>query len=379
MSVRSRPRAATSVATSVLTVPARNRASARSRWPCDMSPCSASGRHVAAMELLREPVGAALRPDEDEREAALALELLDQPVELAVGRDRDEGVLDLALLDDPRAAGPRSGTRRSCRRGRARRPRRRAWPRRASSGARAGSRRTIRSTCGLKPMSSIRSASSRTRHPDAVERDEPALDEILEAAGRRDQDVGAARALRLARDRRAAVDGRDAELLRAWPISSSSAGDLRRELAGRHEDERRRLAVGGLGALDDRQAEGEGLARAGRRLGQHVEAGERVREDERLDRERRGDAALLERTAQLRRSRRARGKTLETCCCSTPWFGVRDKPTRNARRRNEKLNLTGRPVAVRAHRVAVERSAERSFRSLRTSASRGPCRSVTVS
>ena len=45
-----------------------------------------------------EPVGAALRPDEDEREPALGLELLDQPVELAVGGDRDEGVLDLALL-----------------------------------------------------------------------------------------------------------------------------------------------------------------------------------------------------------------------------------------------------------------------------------------
>ena len=129
---------------------------------------------------------------------------------------------------------------------------------------------------------------------DAVERDEPALDEILQPARRCDQDVRAAGGLRLRRDPRAAVDGRNAEIL---PLGERRelGRDLGRQLAGRHENERGRLAVGGLGALDDRQAEGEGLARAGRRLRQHVEAGERVRKDERLDREWCDDASLLER------------------------------------------------------------------------------------
>ena len=41
-------------------------------------------------------------------------------------------------------------------------------------------------------MSSMRSASSSTSIADVVERDEPPLDEILQAAGRRDDDVRAA-------------------------------------------------------------------------------------------------------------------------------------------------------------------------------------------
>ena len=91
------------------------------------------------------------------------------------------------------------------------------------------------STCGLKPMSSIRSASSRTSVRTRSSETEPALDQILEAAGRGDEDVSAARALGLARDRRAAVDGRDAELLRAAD-QLELAGDLRAELARRDED-----------------------------------------------------------------------------------------------------------------------------------------------
>ena len=46
---------------------------------------------------------------------------------------------------------------------RTRRPRRPSWPRRASSGGRAGGAPRMRLSWGLNPMSSIRSASSRTR------------------------------------------------------------------------------------------------------------------------------------------------------------------------------------------------------------------------
>ncbi len=58
-------------------------------------------------------------------------------------------------------------------------------------------------------------------------------------------------------------------------------GDLGRELAGGDEDEGAGAAGRAGGALDERQAEGERLARAGRRLGEDVEPGERVGEHER--------------------------------------------------------------------------------------------------
>ena len=70
---------------------------------------------------------------------------------------------------------------------------------------------------------------------------------------------------------------------------------LQRELARRHEDE----CAGALARpgrpLDERQAEGERLAGAGRRLGEDVEAGERVRKDEVLDGKGMGDAGGGER------------------------------------------------------------------------------------
>ncbi len=64
----SRPRAATSVATSVRTLPESKRASARSRWAWALSPWIASAVDVVAAQLLDEPVGAGLGAHEDERE-----------------------------------------------------------------------------------------------------------------------------------------------------------------------------------------------------------------------------------------------------------------------------------------------------------------------
>ena len=75
-------------------------------------------------------------------------------------------------------------------------------------------------------------------------------------------------------------------------IVAQLVDDLQGELAGRGEDQRRRAAVVGLDALDQRDAEGERLARAGRRLDEHVVAVEDILDDELLDGERRGDSAL---------------------------------------------------------------------------------------
>ena len=55
----------------------------------------------------------------------------------------------------------------------------------------AGQSATIRSTAGRKPMSSIRSASSRTSIRIVLEREGAAGEQVLEPAGSRDEDVRA--------------------------------------------------------------------------------------------------------------------------------------------------------------------------------------------
>ena len=111
---RSSPRAATSVATSVVTLAAAEpleRALARSLRHVAVQ---RAGVNVRALELLDEALRAALRADEDEREIAVALELLHERVDLRGGRDRDELVLDLALLELLRQLGLERGPRSAC-------------------------------------------------------------------------------------------------------------------------------------------------------------------------------------------------------------------------------------------------------------------------
>ena len=79
----------------------------------------------------------------------------------------------------------------------------------------------------------------------------------------------------------------------AWAERRQHVVDLERQLAGGHEHEPARLArLGGLEALEHRQAEGEGLARAGLGLAAHVAAGEGVGDREPLDGEGLGDALV---------------------------------------------------------------------------------------
>jgi hypothetical protein len=129
---------------------------------------------------------------------------------------------------------------------------------------------------------------------DAAERDEPALDQILKTAGRRDDDVRALQALCLRAHRRAAVRERDLHAL-GRRVRGDLLGDLERELPGRHEHERLGCRAVDVDALDERHAESECLARAGRRLREDVAAGECVGQDERLDVERLDHAADRER------------------------------------------------------------------------------------
>ena len=120
---------------------------------------------------------------------------------------------------------------------------------------------------------------------DTLERDEPALEQVVETTGGRDQDVRLARPPGLRVDRLAAVDRADAKAFGCGE-RLDVGGHLGGELAGRDEHERRRLAAAVGRALDERQPEGERLAGSRRRLGEDVAARERVGDDELLDRER---------------------------------------------------------------------------------------------
>ena len=163
MSARSSPRAATSVATSVDACPLSNRRSARSRWPWLRSPCSATASTWWKASFLTSRSAPRRRSHEHEREPAISAEELREGRDLVVRLHREEAVLDLALAPRARWAPPRSGRGRSCTRAA-------SSPTVESSVAEKnivclafGTWRTMRSTWGLKPMSSIRSASSRTR------------------------------------------------------------------------------------------------------------------------------------------------------------------------------------------------------------------------
>ena len=178
-----------------------------------MSPCSAAALHVVALELLDETLRAALRADEDERKVAVALELLHERLDLRVRRDGDELVLDLALLALLRQLGLEA---RRVLRVLARELENLAVERRGEEHRLALARHAPQDLLDLRLEAHV-------EHPvglvededaDAVERDHAPVDQILEPAGRRDEDVRRLRALRLRAERRAAVDGRDAQLLR---------------------------------------------------------------------------------------------------------------------------------------------------------------------
>ena len=185
------------------------------------------------------------------------------------------------------------GGRRACRRRRSCRSLPRASPRRTASGARRG--------LGDDPVDGRLEA--HVEHPvglvededlDLVERDDAAGDQVLEPAGGGDEDVGAAGGGDLRAEADAAVDGGDTK-----PAGGGDGAqlidDLAGQLAGGGEDQGRAWPGARLDALDQRDAEGERLARAGRGLDEQVVAGERVAETIRLDGEGLGDVAARER------------------------------------------------------------------------------------
>ena len=173
--------------------------------------CRASRRRrrVLARELLDELVGAVLGADEDECEPALARSSCSTSrSSLSSGVTGTNACSIVALLALVRQLGAEARRRCRCSRARARRPRRRASRRRASS---AGSRDVREDAVDLRLEAHVEHPVGlvEDEHAHVVEVDQPPLDQVEEAARRRDQDVRAARTLGLAADGGAAVDRRD--------------------------------------------------------------------------------------------------------------------------------------------------------------------------
>ncbi len=110
---------------------------------------------------------------------------------------------------------------------------------------------------------------------ELVQAQRAAVDEVQDAAGGADDDLGAhLQGADLAVVGGAAVDRRGAHaFLEAGDLVDFRA-DLHGELAGRAHDQRLRGAAGGVDALHGGQAESEGLARTGLALADNVTAGE---------------------------------------------------------------------------------------------------------
>jgi hypothetical protein len=129
------------------------------------------------------------------------------------------------------------------------------------------------------------------RDEDVGQRAGTPVQQVDEPAGRRHDDVGVAYASDLPADGHAAVDRGDAHA-DAAAQRREHVGDLLREFPGRdeHETAGRPIAAAGPGQPgQQRQAEGQRLARARLGTAEHVTSGQRVRQRPGLDRERLAD------------------------------------------------------------------------------------------
>ena len=202
-------------------------------------------------------------------------------------------------------------------------------------------------------MSSMRSASSRTRIADAASETSAPLDEVLRAGRASRRGCGrpwracllprAARRRR--RRRREALRPRRAGASSSATWARARASGRARARTARRRRARVRSTIG--------SAEGERLARAGRRLRQDV-AARRARPGGRAPGSGTGRGCRARRaTAQLRRSRRARGKNARTYC-STPCFGFEiadSKPPEGGTRSSSHEPASCRPLVSTVTRL----------------------------
>ena len=294
----SRPRAAMSVATSTCESPGLEGGQRPRALRLALVAVDRGGGDAVLAELLGEAVGAVLGAGEDERLVDVACCAPGAPAGRACGswstgwttcrmgaaaalRGRDVDRRGLAQ----QVVGERADARA------------RRWRRRAGSGARSGS-------CCQDPLdvvdeAHVEHAVGLVEHEDldAAQVDGALADVVEQAAGRGDDDLGAAaQGADLAVHAHAAEDGHRAD----GPVGAVGADallDLERELAGRDEDEGADALRGpgptaGVKRLQHGQHEGRGLAGAGLGAGEQVAAGEDDGDGLRLDGRRLGVALV---------------------------------------------------------------------------------------
>ena len=244
--------------------------------------------HGLRAQALDQPVGAALGPHEHQRPAAtVTAELADELVELVLVADRDEAVVDLGaslsrwgvlVLASVAGVGARNTPGLALER------------RREEEGLALG--RDLGDDAvdgGAKAHVEHAVGLIEDEHLHVLERHGAAVDQVLEPARAWRRGCASARqawsgaripSRRRRRSRRGRGHARRLKLV----------DDLSGELARRREDERRRAPLRVGEPVDNRQAEGERLARAGRRLDEHVAPMQHVGYDEALDGEGLGDA-----------------------------------------------------------------------------------------
>ena len=235
-------------------------------------------------EPLDEAVGAALGANEDQGAAALGvIELADQGVDLVGMIEVDEAVLDVGLALRLRRVDVAAGVAGVGARDLAGR---------AVERRREEQRLAVGGGLGHDPVDG--GLEAHVEHPvGLVEHQQlhvlqgqgPALRAGPRAGpGSRPRcGPGGLACLRLDAD--AAVDGGHRERPGVCDLVEL-VDDLAGQLARRREDERRGAARLGRDEVDQRHAEGQGLARSGRGLGENVAAGEDVLDDEPLHGER---------------------------------------------------------------------------------------------
>ena len=246
-------------------------------------------------ELLGDAVGAVLGPREDDH--LRHLRFGQQPRQLRRllgGREVIDALVD--ALDRCRlAAPPRSAAARAaCRPPDARS--RSAWsPRTAATGALSAAPRRACRMSRMKPMSSMRSASSRTSTSTPPRSARRCFTRSRSRAGGGDDDVDAAGERRDLRPLLDAAEDHGMAERQVFRIGAQLLADLDGELARRRQDQRagRRgwRAGGERQPVQDRQHEGRRLAGAGLRDAQDVAPLELGGDRPRLDRRRVGVAA----------------------------------------------------------------------------------------
>ena len=287
-----------SVATSVRTLPARNAASTRSRWPCDLLPWIASAAKPGLLEGADHLVGAVLGAGEDQRPVDRFLpQHLDQQRRLAGAVDVDDALIDLL------------GGRGLGRDGDADRVAQHALGQLGDLARHGGGeeqglparRQLADDRADVVDEAHVEHAVGFVEHEDldAVEPHRAHLHEIEQPARGRHQHVDAADQIAdLAVDRHAADGERDARTDMA-AVGLEAVDDLRGQFARRAQHQhaagallKALLAVGEM--MEDRQREGGGLAGSGLCDADDVARGQHLRNGLGLDRRRVGVLFLYE-------------------------------------------------------------------------------------